>query len=124
MARRPVTSPTQPTPCEACEAPIFFATAPSGSSIPVDAATRADGSAALRCDRTGSWRARILTSGDQLAPGEKKHMPHWVTCPRADDFRKRDRAAAARAGQPTLRPGFAVPAAEKSPSLDDQTPLF
>lgn len=114
MGRRPATSPTQPTPCEACEKPIFFATAPSGSPMPVDAAPRADGSAAVRCDASGSWRARILGAGDQLAPGEKKHMPHWVTCPRAGDFRKRDRRP----------PPVPRPARAPIPTIDDQPPLF
>ena len=118
MPRRPVTSPTQPTPCEACEAPIFFAAAPSGSPIPVDAAARADGAAAVRCDASGSWRARILGDRAQLGPGEKKHMPHWVTCPHASAFRKRtkppQRARPVReAGQPAQPALF--PATETTP---------
>ena len=112
---RTKTSPTQSVPCEACEAPIFFAAAPSGSSIPIDAAPRADGSAAVRCDASGSWRARILGPGDQLAPGEKKHMPHWVTCINAGAFRKRTRRP----------PGAPRPAAApKFPAVDDQPALF
>lgn len=115
MTRRPVTSPRHPTACETCEAEIFFATAPSGKVMPVDAAPRADGAAAVRCDRSGGWRARILGPGDQLGPDERKHMPHWVTCPRADAFRKCDRRP-----PPAPRPA----PAPKFPSPGDQPALF
>jgi hypothetical protein len=53
--------------CKACQAPIYWLKTKKGKSMPVDA---------------GSYN-------DEAEYVHGKHVPHWSTCPHAQDFHKR-----------------------------------
>lgn len=97
-AGRPPSSPTQPTLCLSCDAPIFWAlTVPGQKLIPVNAALDPDGILAIRHESSGAWLARALRRGQEPDPAtEKTYTAHFAGCPKAAEHRKRT-AAAARA---------------------------
>lgn len=95
---------TMPSPeireCEACGARFFFARTRGGAVMPVNAGPDKTGNLAVHQDTAGTWHARVLRKGEQPRRHEKPHLPHFATCPRAADFRRRLAAAkAARAAE-------------------------
>ena len=82
--------------CIKCKAPIIWLRTPAGKWMPADEGLvpyrqNPDGKQHVVTDRGELIRCDILEDGD-LAPGEfptgLARIPHWATCPFADDFRR------------------------------------
>jgi hypothetical protein len=72
----------KPPECRRCHAPVIWALTKAGKRMPVDKQRDPSGIAALSHAADGHWYVRILTPGEQPAPGvEHRHMPHFATCP-------------------------------------------
>ena len=93
---RPLSSPLHPVPCKGCDAEIFLAiTVPGGKIMLLDAKPCPEGNVAVRHDVTGNWLARVLRKGQEPDPRtEELYSPHWASCPKAAEHRKRRRNAA------------------------------
>jgi hypothetical protein len=83
--------------CSACLAPIRWVLTEGDKRMPIDPTPSPDGNVVPVRRDDGSIRARVLT-GDQLPAQRTAWVPHHRTCPHADDFRRRKRAAAVRCG--------------------------
>lgn len=62
--------------CRACHAPIIFAETARGARMPLDA---------------GQTRIAVVHEGRVLRL-ETGHVPHHITCPHADQFRRTEDA--------------------------------
>lgn len=70
----------RPSQCSACGAPIWWTVTEARKRLAVDAAPHPDGNTAVSRDGRGTWLSRRPTEELPLAPFEKLHMPHVVTC--------------------------------------------
>jgi len=77
--------------CRKCGAPIIWLKTPKGKWMPAD-----EGLVAYQQDQEGS--DYVVTQDGELVrcylefdgkPTGMARIPHWATCPNADDFRKR-----------------------------------
>ena len=78
--------------CRSCGAEILWCYTPTGRRMPLDAAP-------ATLDTPGVWllepdgRAYALSEkNDRTILGGNLHVPHFATCPDADQFRKRGAA--------------------------------
>lgn len=69
-------------PCRACGAPIYWGLTNSGRKIPLDPAPTPTGNLAFRDD------GRVV-SDHGFPTTAPRYVSHFVTCPRADEFRRR-----------------------------------
>lgn len=67
----------------------MWATTDNGAHMPLGAVPTDDGNIAVHRDEGGDLRARVLGTGDQAAPWEKRGTSHFATCPNADQHRKK-----------------------------------
>lgn len=101
-----------PPTCRSCDAPIIWATLPSGERMPLDALPVPDGNVLLHSDGV---RALVLGKDDELeaeaiaasggAAGLKRlagmrYVSHCATCPHSASHRKQKRGR----GRPPRRP--------------------
>lgn len=74
--------------CNSCGAAILWAITGLGRRMPVDAAPHPDGNLVMVYDAAaGHWRAEVVST--DAAPD--LHRAHFVTCPDADQWRRRRR---------------------------------
>ena len=82
--------------CRKCNAPIIWLKTPAGKWMPADEGLvpyrqGPEGKQYVVTDRGELIRCTILEEGD-LQPGEfptgMARVPHWATCPYADDFKR------------------------------------
>lgn len=73
--------------CKGCNATIIWVRMPSGKLMPVDAEPTFLGTVAIHSD---GIRGAVLRreEREKLPAGTKLYLPHHVTCPNADEFRK------------------------------------
>lgn len=69
---RPAAAEPRVVPCRGCAAPMFFVEGPNGRAMPVDAGPT---TVAVQ-GSDGRWRI------------VKGHVPHHITCPKSDQFRR------------------------------------
>jgi len=69
--------------CKSCEAPIEWATMPSGKANPIDAEPSPRGNLVLI-----GGKVRFATDEDR-ALHRPLYTSHFATCPSADEWRKR-----------------------------------
>lgn len=96
-----IPGPGQLTRCRGCSELIFFATSRDGKSMPVDHKPCNDGNLAIAPVMRGEKlpRATVIRPAQAAgmhAAGVPVYSPHWARCPKAEEFRKRARAAGAR----------------------------
>ncbi len=73
--------------CKACGEPIEWIRTPSGRSMPVDA--ESFGLHRLCHGMTVVTEAGTVLCGTRYARGTMQgYIPHWATCPQADQFRR------------------------------------
>jgi hypothetical protein len=94
-----------------CGAAIFFVVVSNRAGrkpklMPVNAAPDPGGNVAVMQDETGTWRGRVLTSGQDPSPWEKRYCPHCATCINPAAHRKRPPRNAAKANRPASRAGL------------------
>lgn len=76
-------------PCRACDAPMTWATTSSGKSMPLNAEPDPAGNVEVRVGELGLAVLEVHPPGQPpLASVGVMYMPHWATCPNADEFRK------------------------------------
>lgn len=73
--------------CAGCGEPIRWVITTAGRRMPLDPDPHPDGTVVVRVVE-GQPRAHVLT-GPELPARELAWRPHWVTCPRAPEFRAR-----------------------------------
>jgi len=79
--------------CRSCGAPVLWAVTTSGRRIPLDAAPAPDGAIVatgryVPTDR-GATMEVVVDRQASLLDVEARWVPHWATCPHADDWRRR-----------------------------------
>jgi hypothetical protein len=74
--------------CRSCPAAILWATTEKGRSMPVDAEPDPDGNVEITYDDAGRAHAVVHGQPPMVTAG-KLHMPHFATCPKADEWRPR-----------------------------------
>lgn len=74
--------------CRSCGAAVLWAQTENGKVMPVDPAPHPDGNLVLT-SIGGGFQVRV----DKAAPGEK-HRSHFVTCPNAEQHRRRTTTSA------------------------------
>ncbi len=67
------------TRCRSCDAPIVWATTPSGRKMPLSAVADGHGNVRLRSDGVALV----------VALGEGSYVSHFATCPQAAQHRRR-----------------------------------
>ena len=87
----------QTATCSACLAPIRWVLTLGDKRMPLNLDPSPDGNVVPVETEDGQIRARVLT-GVELPAQRQAWVPHHRTCPHADDFRRRKRAAAVRCG--------------------------
>ena len=78
------------TTCKSCHAPIFFAQTSKGEFMPIDAEPAENGNVLVTGPDTCPVAAvvnRGQASGLRAA-GYPLYLPHFVTCPFADKYRR------------------------------------
>jgi len=75
--------------CEACGERFFFARTLGGAVMPVNVKPDRTGNLAVHQDVAGTWHARVMRKGEEPRRHEKPHLPHFATCTRPADFRRR-----------------------------------
>jgi hypothetical protein len=116
-------SPHQPTTCDSCHAPIWFAITTAGhKSMPLNASTDPKGNTACYQDDVGTWHARVLRKGQQPGSHEKLFCPHFATCPKAAEHRKQVREAQAELH--TRQRRHVTRGRRGTPAIPDQPGLF
>ena len=72
--------------CRKCPAEIVFAKTASGKWMPIDKVPNVDGNLA---DAGFDDEGTMLVAPVDLftGPDATRYMPHWATCPAAEDFR-------------------------------------
>jgi hypothetical protein len=85
-----VTAPAAPAwptePCEGCKAPIVWAVTRNARPMPVDPEPAPDGNVLLT--RTASGVSAEVVSNPARLFGRKAYRSHFVTCPKADRYRR------------------------------------
>lgn len=82
------------TPCQSCGAPMIFAVITGRgrpSSMPLNADPDPGGNVAAALDERGRLVGRVLRAGQEPVAGERRYCPHFATCPRAAQHRRRRR---------------------------------
>lgn len=76
------------TQCRGCGAEIKFVKSLKGKWMPVDPepATEKD---ADQGDTLVREDGKVITVGRDSDEGLKCYVPHWITCPNADEFKRR-----------------------------------
>lgn len=78
-------------PCRYCPAEFIWAETENGSAMPVNIEPAADGNVYVA--HIGGRPHAFVLAADQLAHartvGTVLHLPHFATCPRAKEARKR-----------------------------------
>jgi hypothetical protein len=75
------------TACRSCGAPVLWAVTAEGKRMPVDAEPTPAGN--LVVDQTAQpWTVRVVPPDDLLAGDPPRYLPHWATCPHANEHRK------------------------------------
>lgn len=89
--------------CRGCNAKIVWAVTEHGKSMPVDAEPDDDGNVIFLAGRRGVGPhgpvplVKVLPADGQLELVEdasidgRRYMPHFATCPKRDEFRRRPR---------------------------------
>lgn len=79
--------------CRSCGAPIRFARTARGRFLPLDREPSPDGNVLVWRGQASVVRAGQLAAVQQRARGGDAdgllYMPHWQSCPHADDWRRR-----------------------------------
>lgn len=81
--------------CAGCGAPIRWVITMGEKRMPIDPETHEDGNVVPRTLPDGRVRAQVLT-GERLPAQEPAYRSHFVTCPKAPDFRRRKSLATKR----------------------------
>lgn len=74
-----------------CEATIIWARTEAGKLLPLDAEPSDNGNVRYSPAAVGSGRAQVLgakAAAEARAAGEKLFLPHFVTCPDRDRFKR------------------------------------
>ncbi|NEB00603.1 hypothetical protein [Streptomyces sp. SID13726] len=73
--------PNGPGHCPRCGSEVIWCVTVNQKAQMVDRPRNQDGNQAVRCDRTGRWLVRQLSS-ERPTPeaDERLHMPHIATC--------------------------------------------
>lgn len=74
--------------CAGCGAPIRWVITMGDKRMPLDPEPHEDGTVVPRKLPDGRVRAQVLT-GENLPAQETAYRSHFVTCPKAPDFRRR-----------------------------------
>lgn len=74
--------------CRGCGAPIAWARTASDRTMPLDAQPDPDGNVEVSVDEHGVWHVVAVHPAPDLFGGER-YLPHFVRCPKAEEFRKR-----------------------------------
>lgn len=74
--------------CESCKAPVVWARTEAGQRMILDIGDHPGGNMAAKVEE-GQLRVRACKPADPLHEGERRVMPHWATCPKADQHRRR-----------------------------------
>ena len=74
--------------CTGCGADIIWCVTERGKAMPVDAEPVPDGNVELRPDGDKTW-AIVHGAGNRPLGVDALHLSHFVTCPKADQFRRR-----------------------------------
>jgi hypothetical protein len=69
-------------PCRSCGAPITWAITDQGKRMPLDAEPNPAGNVRLTLTNA------VVLRKDEVYDGPR-FMPHWATCPNADQHRRR-----------------------------------
>lgn len=81
--------------CKGCNAEILFATTDNGRKMPVDILPNNDGNviitSRLECGELEYFAHVLSPATAKSYDGDRTrlHMPHFVTCPKAQRFRRR-----------------------------------
>lgn len=81
--------------CAGCGAPIRWVITLGDKRMPIDPEPHEDGNVVPRKLSDGRIRAQVLT-GENLPAQEPAYRSHFVTCPKAPDFRRRKSLATKR----------------------------
>jgi len=79
------------TTCSSCGAPIIFKQTVTGKQMPLDAEPNADGNVQLGWIGGEEVALLLAEPGDRAAAqiaGHLLYMPHFATCPNADEHRR------------------------------------
>lgn len=74
--------------CRSCDAPILWAKTPGDRPIPLDATPVPDGNVELIHERLGQAPLAIVHGQAPFLAGDL-YLPHFATCPNADEWRTR-----------------------------------
>jgi hypothetical protein len=77
------------TECFGCGEAIFFARTGSGSKIPIDVEPNSAGTFVVEHAETPDPQCYRLSNDAAATYTGDKYVPHWETCPKAKDFKKR-----------------------------------
>jgi hypothetical protein len=79
-----------PEICRSCKAPIRWATTDNGRSMPLDHEPddRGEWQLAAALVRGGTPRVVHVPAGRRAELAGSLYMPHWATCPYADEHRR------------------------------------
>ncbi len=96
-----VPGPGQVKRCRGCSELIFFALSKDGRRMPVDVKSAPNGNLSVAPIQKGEQLphaevVRPAQAAGMRAAGVPTYMPHWASCPKADEFRRRARARGAR----------------------------
>lgn len=79
--------------CRTCHAYILWARTTTGGVMPIDWRRNPDGNVVLVFEpNTDKPLAMVVGPADTLSPDAKampRHMPHYATCPQADEWRRK-----------------------------------
>jgi hypothetical protein len=76
--------------CRGCDADINWASTPAGKSMPLDPEPHPDGNIEAHVDGSGRWHVDIVHADSQSTMFTPNlYLSHFVTCPNAEEFRKR-----------------------------------
>ncbi len=85
----------KPSRCRSCRAPITWhttrtttGTSTAGRLMPVNVGPDPAGNVRIHPDGTASVVGATIDLFDPTDTGER-HMPHWATCPSADEWKAR-----------------------------------
>lgn len=80
--------------CKSCGAPMVWAISEKGKPIPCDVKPAEKGSLFLfrRPDKIEAiyYLSKHPSAVRARARGQAKHLAHWATCPRAEQYRRKD----------------------------------
>lgn len=86
---RPKGTPAAAKRCQWCPALIITAATERAKTMPLDPEPNPDGNVAVHADAMGNLHCRVLRKGEEPLDYETRYMPHWATCTRAGQARRR-----------------------------------